>query len=113
MSDVGEVSEIESFRNLCDDLVEDGMNFLYSRIYRTHSTGWVAEIRSSQDQKIFEILAIGQDEDMNKAIRDCVEDFNERQAIKKRRAELLAIPEVREAMTLFGFSDSKANQVSK
>lgn len=102
MSCVNIMSEIEFFESFCDQLVKDGLSFIYPKIYKISLTGWVVEIISNQNKNKLEILASGQNENLNNAIRNCVNNFNEKQAIKKRRTELLAMPEVREAMTLFG-----------
>lgn len=97
-------SGCKAFDRLCTVLITEAeMHWLYPCIERTRSTDWVATIRNRPegDEDSY-VMAHGQAQTMNAACLDAVEDYETRQRVKRRKQELLAMPGVVEALSLFG-----------
>ena len=96
------MSGCQAFAQLCEALIDEGYDYLCPTVERAKACDWVAVIYShhSADRRV--TLASGQCNSMDDACQLAVDDYNERQRVKARKAELLKISEVVEALELFG-----------
>ena len=90
------------FLELCNELIDTESDYLYPMICRTRSEDWVATIYNHHDKDRRYPIAQGQGLTMDDACQLAVDDYRERQRVKARKAELLKISEVVEALELFG-----------
>lgn len=97
-----------AFDALCRTLIED-YSYLYPSVERTKSTDWIATIGSHHDTGRSRTLAQGQGSSMAEACQFAVDDYAERQRVKRRKEELLQHSEVVEALKLWGVKTGVEN----
>ena len=94
---------IAQFEDLCTELRDAGLHWLYPRICWTYSSDWEAAIYKHQNFITAENrLTYGQDSTLEGALRDAIRNFVQLHAADLRKQQLLAIPSVVEALELFG-----------
>lgn len=97
-----------AFDALCQTLIEE-YSYLYPSVERTKSTDWIATIGSHHDSGRSQALAQGQGSSMDEACQFAVDDYAERQRVKRRKEELLKYDHVVEALELWGVKVEVAN----